>query len=60
MHDTTRRHPRTLAEAFPCDAWRGVITRYRRPLAERIVVLAGQIAVLALFAVIGVMLAWRG
>ena len=34
---TTRRHPRTLADAWPQHyAWRGVITRHRRPLAERI------------------------
>jgi hypothetical protein len=34
---TTRRYPRTLAEAWPQHyAWRGVVTHYRRPLAERI------------------------
>jgi hypothetical protein len=58
---TTRRHPRSLAEAWPQHyAWRGVITRHRRPLAERIVVLVGHLAVLALFAALGVLLAWRG
>ena len=31
-----RRHPRTLMEAFPSDHWQGVVTRYRRPLGERI------------------------
>ena len=30
------RYPRTLLEAFPADHWRGVITHYRRPVAERI------------------------
>ena len=34
---TPRRYARTLAEAFPQHyAWRGVITHYRAPLAERI------------------------
>jgi hypothetical protein len=33
----TRRHPRTLAEAWPQHyAWQGVITRHRRPLAQRV------------------------
>ena len=56
----TRRYARTSNEAFPSDAWRNVITRYRRPLAERITSLIGNLAVLAVLALIGVMLAWRG
>ena len=32
----SRRHPRSLMEAFPADHWQGVITRYRRPLGERV------------------------
>ncbi len=32
----TRRHPRTLMEAFPRDHWRGVVERHRRPLTERV------------------------
>ena len=36
MNTTTRRHPRTLMEAFPRDHWRGVVERHRRPLTERI------------------------
>ena len=32
----SRRHPRSLMEAFPADHWQDVITRYRRPLGERI------------------------
>lgn len=32
-----RRYPRTLQEAFPRDAWVGVIERHRRPLAERVI-----------------------
>jgi energy-converting hydrogenase Eha subunit F len=57
----TRRHPRTLAEAWPQHyAWRGVITRYRAPLAERITSLVCTLATLATFAGIGVLLAWRG
>ena len=34
---STRRYSRTLLEAFPQHyAWRGVLTRHRRPLAERV------------------------
>jgi hypothetical protein len=33
---TTRRHPRTLQEAFPADHWENAIARYRRPLAQRV------------------------
>jgi hypothetical protein len=33
---TTRRHPRTLQEAFPADHHMGVIAHYRRPLAQRV------------------------
>ena len=33
---TPLRHPRSLMEAFPADHWQGVITHYRRPIAERI------------------------
>ncbi len=58
---TTRRHARTLAEAWPQHyAWQGVITHYRRPLAERVAAWIKAGAVLATFAGIGVMLAWRG
>ena len=58
---TTRRHTRTLAEAWPQHyAWRGVLTRYRRPLAERIGRLLSHAALLSLFAMLGVLLAWRG
>lgn len=33
----TYRHPRTLVQAFGCDAKSAVaITRYRRPLGERV------------------------
>lgn len=57
----TRRHPKTLSDAWPQhDAWRGVITHHRRPLAERVVGWIGTAAVLATFAGIGVLLAWRG
>lgn len=31
----TRRHPRTLMEAFPRDHWRGVIEIHRAPLLLR-------------------------
>jgi hypothetical protein len=55
------RFARTLTEAFPQHyAWRGVLTHYRRPLAERITRALGTAAVLATFALIGGMLAWRG
>jgi hypothetical protein len=33
---TTRRHPRTLLEAFPADHDGNIITHYRRPLAQRV------------------------
>lgn len=33
---TTRRHPRSLMEAFPADHWRGVITHYPRATSEKI------------------------
>jgi hypothetical protein len=33
---TTRRHPRTLQEAFPADHWENAIAHYRRPLAQRV------------------------
>jgi hypothetical protein len=55
------RFPRTLVEAFPQHyAWRGVLTRHRRPLAERITRALCTASVLALFGAIGVLLAWRG
>lgn len=58
---TTRRHPRTLNEAFPRDyAWRDVVTHYPRPMSERVVSAIGHIVVLLLFAAVGVLLAWRG
>ena len=57
----TRRHPRTMAEAWPQHhAWQGVITRHRRPLAERVATWIKAGAVLATFAGIGVLLAWKG
>lgn len=55
------KYPRTLVEAFPQhEAWRNVITHHRRPLGERLVRLACNVAVLATFAFCGVLLAWRG
>ena len=33
--DTTRRHPRTMLQAWP-DRYPGSIQRYRRPLAQRV------------------------
>lgn len=32
----TRRHPRSLMEAFPQDHWRGVVEVHKRPLQERV------------------------
>lgn len=54
-----RRHPRSLLEAWPAH-YSQSITHYRRPLAERVGRLIGHLAVLALFAALGVLLAWRG
>lgn len=31
MNYTTRRHPRTLADAFPDATWRSGIEHFRRP-----------------------------
>lgn len=53
-------HPRTLREAFPQDHWRGAIEHHRRPLAERVAAWIKAGAVLATFAGLGVLLAWRG
>ena len=37
MNTTTRRYPRTLLEAFPCDASNAnPIQRYRQPLPKRL------------------------
>lgn len=37
MNPTTRRYPRTLLEAFPCDASNAnPIQRYRQPLPKRL------------------------
>jgi hypothetical protein len=56
-----QRTSRTLAEAWPQHyAWRGVLTRYRRPLAERVGKLIGSAAVLSVFALLGVLFAYRG
>lgn len=55
----TRRHPRSLLEAWPAHYPQSV-THYRRPLAERVAAWIKTAAVLATFAVIGVLLAWRG
>jgi hypothetical protein len=55
------RYPRTTVEAWPQrESWRGVVTHYRRPLAERVAAWIKAGAVLATFAGIGVLLAWRG
>ena len=53
---TTKRFPRTsLAEP-----WRGVIEHHRAPLPQRLAGWLGMAGVLALFAGIGCLLAWRG
>lgn len=58
---TTRHHLEPLSAAWPQhDAWRGVITHHRQPLATRVAGWIGTAAVLATFAGIGVLLAWRG
>lgn len=53
---TTKRFPRT-SQAEP---WRGVIEHHRAPLTERLAGWLGTAGVLALFAGIGCLLAWRG
>lgn len=65
MNPTTRRYPRTLAEAWPQHyAWRGVCTRHRAPLLARVWPQLVRITVgaftLGLFAALGVLLGWRG
>ena len=61
VNTTARRHPRTLAEAWPQHyAWRGVVTRIRRPLIERWSCALGWLSLFGLLAGIGALLAWRG
>jgi hypothetical protein len=49
---------RTRDRATVSPGWAG--THYRRPWAERFSGLLGILATLALFALLGVLLAWRG
>ena len=57
----TRRHPRTLAEAWPQHyAWRNVLTHHRQPLDMRVAYWIKAGAVLATLAGIGILLAIRG
>lgn len=43
MNPTTRRYPRTLLEAFPCDASNAnPIQRYRQPLPKRLFLVPTQ------------------
>ena len=57
MNTTTKRFPRSQMDVWP---WHGVLTHYRRPLAERVGKLIGSAAVLSVFALLGVLLAYRG
>lgn len=57
---TTRRHPRTLVDAWPqYYAWRGVLTHYRQPLHMRLAYWIKASAVLATVAAVGIALASR-
>ena len=55
---TTRRHPRTLQEAFGPYAVRELYAP-PDPRRERLNALAACLTTLAAFVVVGVMLAWR-
>ena len=47
------RFPRTLTEAFGCDASSAVaIRRYRKPLSWRVIDLAGAVAIGAAFGIL--------
>ena len=60
MNDTTRKHPRTLDEAFPYGAHYGcAVEAYRRPGGGFWAFIRACFC-LAVFAGIGVLLAWRG
>jgi hypothetical protein len=60
MNDTTRRHPRTLDEAFPSTAsYACPVEAYKRPGGVLWPVIRACLC-LAIFAGIGVLLAWRG
>lgn len=53
-----QRFPRTLSEAFPSERFGSVEGPYRKP-ASALIELAQTVAILALFAVLGVLMAWR-
>jgi len=54
---TTRRHPRSLAEAFPCERFPATFGPYRRNTFAR--QLARVSVWLGAFAFIGALIAWR-
>lgn len=57
MNNTTRRFPRTLADAYPCERHVALTGPYSRPTFAR--QLARVSAWLGAFAFIGVLIAWR-
>lgn len=57
---TTRRHPRSLAEAFPDERSPAAFGPYRAPWLQRVWPVVAWLALAALFAGLGVLLAWRG
>jgi hypothetical protein len=53
------KFPRSTREAFPHERFPAV-EHYRAPLVQRLAGWLGVIGTLALFAILGVLLAWRG
>jgi len=57
LKESAMRFPRSMHDVFP---WHGVVTHYRRPLADRVVSWVCNLVLLAVLGAIGVLLAWRG
>ena len=52
MNNTVRTHPRTLAEAFPCDHADPIERPVRTPLRDKAVNVALAVAILALILIV--------
>lgn len=57
MNTTTRRYPRTLADAYPCERHVALTGPYRRDTFARQLLRA--VVCLGSFALIGALIAWR-
>ena len=57
---TTRRYPRSMSDAFPCERY-SACTRYRAPLLHRAWHTVAQLLfVVVVFGGLGALLAWGG